>query len=130
VGDRLAIQIRNSSDQRLRVTILNAAASGKVQLLGDQIIDAKAHYVIWKGNTLGNPFRATTPSGAKQGIDRLVAIGTTAFDQDLRYLKVDSKFTDILKRKRSVAKDLDDADADSVPVQQWTASQVAMRCRV
>jgi hypothetical protein len=128
-GELLAIRLRNRSEARLRVTLLNAAASGRVEYLGDQIIDGGAYYMFWRGNTIGAPFEAST-SGAAQGIDRLVAIGTTETGKDLKYLKVDSKFTEILQRSRGgVAKDLGDTDAGSPPVERWTASQVVMRCR-
>jgi hypothetical protein len=128
-GGGLAIRVRNSSNQRLRVTVLNAAASGKVEYLGDQIIDAKAYYIFWNANTLGKPFLATTPKDADQGIDRLVAIGTTESGKDLRYLKLDSKFAEILLRTRGIDKDLSDAASGGPPIEQWTASQVVMHCR-
>ena len=125
-GDGIAIRIRNGSKERLRVTLLNAAASGRVEYLGDQIIDAKAHYNFWNANTLGEPFLATTPKGADQGIDRLVTIGTTEFGKDLRYLKLDSRFADIRTR---ATRDLGDAGSSRPPVEQWTATQVVVRCR-
>jgi caspase domain-containing protein len=128
-GDNVAIRIRNGSNERLTVTLLNAAASGRVEYLGDQIVDAKAHYILWHANTRGNPFLATTPKGADQGIDRLVAIGTTAYGKDLRYLKLDSTFADIFTRTRGVAKDLGDADSSRPPIEQWTATQAVVRCR-
>jgi hypothetical protein len=128
-GDGLAIRVRNSSNERLRVTVLNAAASGRVEYLGDQIIDAKAHYIFWNANTLGKPFFATTPKGVNQGIDRLVTIGTTEFGKDLRYLKLDSAFAAALERTRSVDRDLSDAAAGRSPIEEWTASQVVVHCR-
>jgi hypothetical protein len=65
-----------------------------------------------------------------QGIDRLVAIGTTAYDKDLHYFKLDSRFADILESTRSgVAKDLDDIDSMSPPLEQWTTCHAVLRCR-
>jgi hypothetical protein len=130
VGDKVAIRIRNSSKERLKVTLLNSAGSGRVEYLGEQIIDAKAHFIFWRANTRGEPFPATTPKGVDQGIDRLVAIGTTAYDKDLRYFKLDSRFADILESTRSgVAKDLYDIDSMSPPLEQWTTCHAVLRCR-
>ena len=128
-GDKIAIRIRNSSNERLQVTLLNSAASGRVEYLGNQTIDAKAHFIFWLHNNRGVPFPATTPKGADQGIDRLVAIGTTAYDKDLHYLKLDSRFADILVGARGVDKDLDDPESRSPPLEQWTACHAAVRCR-
>jgi hypothetical protein len=129
-GDLVAMRIRNTSGERLKVSLLNAAASGRVEYLGDQMIDPQAVYVFWRGNTQGRPFPASTPQGATQGIDRLVAIGTTVERTDLRYLKVNSKFAEILARTRGQAdKDLDDEETASPPPEQWTATQAVMRCQ-
>lgn len=129
-GDKIAIRVRNRSNAQLKVTLLNSAASGRVEYLGDQIIDPRAHCVFWHSNTRGRPFSATTPRGADQGIDRLVAIGTNEYGKDLRYLKLNSTFADVLKRNRGgVAKDFADADLQRPPIEQWTANHVVVRCR-
>jgi len=65
--DKVCIRVRNTLSQCLRVTLLNSAACGKVQLLGDQIIDPKSFYVFWADNDLGVPFAMTPPAGATQG---------------------------------------------------------------
>jgi hypothetical protein len=112
------------------VTLLNSSASGRVEYLGDQIVDGRTIHLFWWGNTRGNPFPVSAPPGASQGIDRLVAIGTTAHGTDLRYLKLDSRFVDILAPHRGGAdKDLDDNVLGNPPREQWTATQVVMRCR-
>jgi hypothetical protein len=129
-GDEVAIRVRNTSNERLRVTLLNAAASGKVEYLGDQIIDGKALYVFWAANTRGKAFPVSTPKGSDQGIDRMVALGTTAVDKDLRYLQLNSKFADIIERTRGAAdRDLSDDRASNPPLEQWTATEAVIRCR-
>lgn len=125
-GDPIAFRIRNRSDQQLRVALLNAAASGQVQYLGDAILDARTMTVFWNGNTRGKPFPAGTPSGATQGIDRLVVIGTTALDQDLRYLKLTSKFADLLTRAAGVGRDFGNDDTAGPPLELWTATQTVV----
>jgi hypothetical protein len=129
-GDEVAIRVRNTSNGRLKVTLLNAAASGKIEYLGDQIVDGKALYVFWAANTRGKAFPVSTPKGADQGIDRIVALGTTALGTELRYLQLNSKFADIVERTRGAAdKDLGDDHSSNPPLEQWTATQAVIRCR-
>ena len=129
-GDRIAFRVDNRSSARLKVTLLNAAASGRVELLGEQVIEPRAYAVFWRANTRGEPFSATVPAGASQGIDRLVAIGTDEFGGDLRHLRVDSTFAEVLTRHRSgITKDFFGDVARGRPlVELWSAHQVVVRC--
>jgi hypothetical protein len=128
-GDEICIRIRNTSNQRLRVTLLNAAASGKVQLLGDGIIDGGSFYVFWAGNDLGFPFEMTPPEGATQSIDRLVAFGTTAFEKDIGYLRLDTTFAEIAdpERRHGTPKDINDHRTSNPPPEQWTVTETIIR---
>jgi hypothetical protein len=75
------------------------------------------------------------PPDKQQGIDRLVAIGTTGMGRDLGYLRVNRRFSDILSivrgEVRDVVKDIgDDSDTrNSPPVERWTAAAVVIRTR-
>ena len=124
-GDRVAIRVRNTSNERLEVTLLNAAASGKVEYLGVQNIDPKSYLIFWDANSIGTPFTSATPEGTDQGIDRLVAIGTNRDGTDLRYLTLDATFAEVIERTR----DFKDLGSRGTPVELWTATQVVMRCR-
>ena len=126
-GDNFCIRVRNTSRKHLRVTLLNSAASGKVQLLGEQEIDPNSFYVFWAQDNLGTPFSMTPPSGATQGIDRIVAIGTTALGRDISYLRVDATFADIANATRGTGRDIDDNATSSPPAEQWTATQTVVR---
>ncbi|CCE08080.1 hypothetical protein BRAS3843_2560029 [Bradyrhizobium sp. STM 3843] len=126
-GDNFCIRVRNSSREHLRVTLLNSAASGRVQLLGDQEIDPNSFYVFWVQNNLGIPFSTTLPSGATQSIDRIVAIGTTALGRDLSYLRVDARFADVANATRGAGRDIEDNTTSSPPAEQWTATQTIVR---
>jgi len=134
-GTRVCFRVRNTSHEQLRVTLLNSAASGKVQLLGDQVIGPYSDYVFWAGGALGRPFAMTLPQGKQQGIDRLTAIGTTALSKDLGYLRVNRKFADILAvtrgTSRDTAKDIgDEEDArTNAPVEQWTSASAVLTTR-
>jgi hypothetical protein len=125
-GAPVCFRVHNTSTERLRVALLNSAASGRVQVLGDAVIDARSAYVFWAQSTLGKPFRMTVPPGRRQGIDRMVAIGTTAMGKDLGYLRVERRFADILNPMRSSFKDLGGA---APPRDRWTATQVIVKTR-
>src|SRR5262249_14031110 len=87
-GTRVFFAGRNHSAFRLRVTLVNAAASGKVQFLGDQVLDANTRREFWAPGAMGVPFKMVLPPDLDRGLDRLVAIGRTATAHDLDYLRV------------------------------------------
>jgi hypothetical protein len=133
VGARVCFEVRNHSAHRLRVTLVNSAASGKVQFLGDETIDANAFHVFWANNDVGMPFELTLPPGLDHGLDRLVAIGRTADAHDLGYLRVDQTFADVanVRRRgpRPVDDDVGDAPPTTPPIEQWTAAQAIIETR-
>src|SRR5262249_10844389 len=120
VGDRFCIHVRNASLRRLRVTLVNCAASGKVECLGDQVIDTRSYYRFWLDNVLGSPFEASEVEGSHRYIDRLVVIGTTRLDKSLKYLGNHLRFSEILSHPREMAA--------GVPalVEEWTATEVVV----
>lgn len=130
-GARICFRVRNTSGVPLLVTLLNSAASGRVQLLGKEVIDVGGAAVIWAGAELGRPFVMTLPPGRPQGIDRLVAIGTTAVGRDLGYLRVDQRFCDVLTptRSREDRISLKDLGCEGPPLEQWTATRAMLRTR-
>jgi hypothetical protein len=128
-GSLVCFAATNQSLHRLRVTLLNSAASGKVQLLGDEIIEPGAQHVFWAGGALGSPFQMTPPRGLERCIDRLVAIGRTSVGHDLSYLRVDRSFAEIVQRSRSASRAAGDRrERDSV-LEHWTASEVVIETR-
>jgi hypothetical protein len=58
-GARLCFRVRNGSREPLRVTLINAAASGHVQIVDEQSIDAGIAHTFWAHNTIGVPFAST-----------------------------------------------------------------------
>jgi hypothetical protein len=126
IGALVCFRVQNTSSTLLRVTLLNSASSGRVQILGDQVIDARGAHVFWPGHVIGRPSAMTLPSHKKQGIDRLTVIGTTALGRSLDYLCVDQRFTDMLAVS---FKDVGDDPRSIVPTEQWTAAQATIRTR-
>src|SRR5262249_39234340 len=83
IATPFCVHVRNASIKQLRVTLVNCAASGLVEFLGDQTIDPRSYYRFWLGNNQGRPFVVSEAAGKRRYIDRMVAIGTTLLDKDL-----------------------------------------------
>ncbi len=126
IGDGFCVQIHNASIRCLRVTLVNCARpAARSELLGDQLIDPRlSYYRFWLRSDQGSPFAASEVQGSRRYIDRMVVIGTTRADEDLRYLRSDVGFSEILARSLGKAKDLG-AHAGTQPlVEKWTATSV------
>lgn len=124
VNDRICIAVHNHSDHNLYVTLMNAAASGQVVLVGTGQIPARGRERFWAGNVLGDPFFALLPDdGRPVGVDRLVAIGTTVAGVDLSHLRLDARFADLARLRRgAVASRGTVPPAASPPVEQYASA--------
>ena len=123
IGTRVCFQVHNRGPRRLRVTLLNSAASGRVQLLGDDVVDPSKAHTFWAHGSLGVPFEMTPPRGKVRCIDRPIAIGRTAMAHDLSYLKTERTFEDILAASRSVHRGMDSRGGDDRDgAEEWTAA--------
>ncbi|HEU4732780.1 MAG TPA: caspase family protein [Kofleriaceae bacterium] len=110
-GDaRLCVRVANRSPRRLRVTLVDSAATGAVRMLGDQVIDAHTSDVMWPHGRPGTPLPVAPPSGQPRWIDRLTAIGRAAIAMDLGHLRVDRTFVETVGRA-SGSPDSSDASA-------------------
>ena len=128
-GETICFQVLNRSSEPLRVSLINAAASGCVRLLGDQEIDPNRAHVFWAQSKLGNPFRMSVPPGKTHCIDRVVAIGRSALDHRLDYLAVETGFDQVLQRSRSGGKTIEDGEVDTGKLDYWAATEVVIETR-
>jgi hypothetical protein len=126
-GAKVCFSVHNRSPHPLKVALVNVAASGKVQLIDDQEIDPGKVYTFWANNNLGSPFTMKPPLGVAHCIDRVVAIGRTKMDSDLRHLCVEESFAEIVRRTRG--RDLDDGTDKTATLERWTAAQVILETR-
>ncbi|HEY0190446.1 MAG TPA: caspase family protein [Kofleriaceae bacterium] len=128
-GARYCIRARNTSRSRLRVTLVAAASTGQVQLLGDQVVDADTAYVFWHRNQAGAPFTVSAQGSRPRTADRLIAIGRAALATDIGYLRLDAGFADILNPARTRDRP-DSAAHKAVPAPEpWTAAQLVIEVR-
>jgi Caspase domain len=122
-GDLVCFVVENTAEVTLRVTLLDCAASGRVQVLGEKALPARTKHVFWAGATLASPFRVSLTDARRAGVDRLVAIGATSTTASLAYLANRTSFAELLARTRgmrgSVAR-------GGVP-ELWTSATTALR---
>jgi hypothetical protein len=121
-GDRYCIRVRNRSSHRLYVTVLNAAASGCVEYLGDAPIGGGGLHTFWLDGALGDPFEASVTTGRPVGLDRIVVIGTTEAGRSLRFLEEKLRFADILDPPPEVTRNL----VLRTPPAAWTSQVTAI----
>jgi Caspase domain len=143
-GARVCFEVRNHSAHSLRVTLVNSAASGKVQFLGDTTIAANEFHTFDGGNREG-AFQMVLPPGLHHGLDRLIVIGRRNA-HDLGYLRVDRTFADVVNAAREALAgprivtrggDQDHrplvappgARQTTSPLEQWTVAQAIIETR-
>jgi hypothetical protein len=128
-GATICFQVLNRSPEPLRVSMINAAASGCVRLLGDQEIDPNHAHVFWAQNKPGNPFRMSLPAGKTHCIDRVVAIGRSALDHRLDYLSIETGFDHVLQRSRGGGRTIEDGEIDTGKLDYWAATEAVIETR-
>jgi hypothetical protein len=117
-GDLVCIAVHNDSEHDLYVTLIDAATSGRVRVLGTGQIPARSRERFWLDNNLGHAFHVTLPDGQDLGVDRLVAIGTTVAGMDLGHLRQDLSFA-----QYRTFRDRDLRPVESkTPVEQYTSA--------
>ncbi|HET9624377.1 MAG TPA: hypothetical protein VFP84_23555, partial [Kofleriaceae bacterium] len=116
----LYVQLHNTSHERLRVTLVCATSSGRVELLGDRVIDAGTTEQFGRGDA---PLRLTLPPGKQRGVDRLIAIGTPALAKDLGHLRLDATFAQALDATRARSPRDTTLHRPAPAPEQWTAAQ-------
>jgi hypothetical protein len=121
-GDLLGVAVYNHSGRDLHVTLVDAAPSGRVFLLGTGQIPAHGRERFWSTNILGTPFEASLPAGQPVGVDRIIAIGTTGSRVDFGHLVQETGFADLVRVDRGFGhRDLG-APAPSPPAEQYTSA--------
>ncbi|XXT25267.1 caspase family protein [Sorangium sp. So ce429] len=96
-GDSYCIQVDNTSDIDLWVTLVNCDSDGRVGLYASRyLIAKKSRATFWSASgVLGDPMGATLAMGQSLGVDRFVAIATTNEKASLEHLKRETSFAEI-----------------------------------
>jgi len=137
------VKVLNSSTYHLHVTLLACSSGGLVEYLSDALVRDNASHVMWVRDKLGQPFEAwpdKRPANALGGaqpnfvIDRIIAIGTTKPDVDLRYLTVDKLVQTVvdenLSTRGGIKGQLPQEEESAAPAELWTATVMPIRIKL
>jgi uncharacterized caspase-like protein len=127
-GFRTCLVAGNTFGSPLFVTVLDATATGLVQILGDVTLQPGDHQAIWKGAQQRVPFNMRPGAGRAGSVERLLVIGTTRPGVSLAGLRVDhtvQEVVDVNSRLRGEPRI--PSSAGSGPVELWTALTVPVR---
>jgi hypothetical protein len=111
-GFAFCVKVANNSSYPLNVTLLNCSAAGTIEYLSDALLRDRSAHVMWLDNTLGRPFEAGAdelPAVTSDGslptytTERMIAIGTTRPDVDLRFLTLDDRVQDVVEAHLSTS---------------------------
>ncbi|HEY0558023.1 MAG TPA: hypothetical protein VGG20_27485, partial [Thermoanaerobaculia bacterium] len=111
------------SGSLLYVTVLNCTGSGRVEYLGDVEVPAGSPQVVWREGILGSPFDPAVGVDKSSVVDRLVVVGTTLPDRDLRFLESDVSFAEVIEGDR----DARNRSVPNFPAEKWTAEMITLR---
>jgi caspase domain-containing protein len=136
-GAGVCVYVRNRSKRRLSVGLFDASADGRVQLLGDEIIEPDQFHVFWAQSNLGKAFKMTLDNGTSRARDRLVAIGRTSTAFPLEHLRNSKTFASVVASCKSAAdgdlaaKGMGDgrdlvAGCTAAATERWTAAQAVI----
>ena len=136
-GAGVCVYVRNRSKRRLSVGLFDATADGRVQLLGDEIIEPDQFHVFWAQSNLGKAFKMTLDNGTSRARDRLVAIGRTSTAFPLEHLRSTRSFASVVASYKGLvdddlaAKGMDDgrdlvAGSTAAATERWTAAQAVI----
>lgn len=130
-GAAVCVCVRNTTNDRLQVTLFDVTGAGDVQQLDDQVIEPKALHVFWRSGN--EPYRLWLDEGVKWSRDRLVAIGRSS-QYPLDHLCVSQTFAEIVARGHTKGAD-DGADkrmggaCGGGPTKLWMAAQKVIDIR-
>lgn len=127
-GGVICVAVRNRTQEELQVTLLNVAADGRVQLLGEASVARWQRHVFWARERLGVGFKMRLVAGEARSRDRFVVIGRTARDHDLRNLLVAETFQQVqtAAQKGAATRPVDDSGDLSISLDRWTAAQAVV----
>jgi hypothetical protein len=128
-GFRACLVVASTYTAPLNVTVLNATATGLIQILGDVTLNPGDQQTIWKGTQQRVPFPMRPGPGRAGEVDRLLVIGTTRSDVSLTGLRVDRTVQEVVNVNSGLRGEprLGGAAGAGAPVELWTALTVPVR---
>lgn len=123
-GQPLCFSVENRSSEPIFAQVINCSASGKVEILGPTQLEIAPgrRQAFWLRGHLGRPFPCRVSAGRVSNVERLVVVGTTKPEVDLRCLQVKESFDDAISApRREMALEEDE------PGERWTATLVTAK---
>lgn len=118
------IRLANNSEVPLKVALLNCGAEGRTQHLEAVTVAPGQTHVFWFDGNLGSPFHFAPMAGHPISLEHFVAIGTTAYDTDLRHMDMDESATFAGVLANRVV-----SGPSAKPPERWTAARATVRIR-
>ena len=129
-SDRICFEVTNLFERELQVTLMNCAASGRVVVLNDVVLEGNSRGRFWLHKTIGTPFIPKVPAGMPIGVERLVVIGTTNRNFKLGHLATETTFQQVLDASREVTRSIRPAAQRAAPhVDQYTSTILTLFVR-
>jgi hypothetical protein len=128
-GTTFCIEARSTLAEPLYLSVFDCGAAGQVQYLGDVPLGGADRQLLWRSGEIGRPFIAD-PDFPRGGLDRLVALATTAPDRPLVSLGTASTVQEIVDanlRTRGAPRSALGESIEASPVNRWTAVTVPLR---
>jgi hypothetical protein len=124
-GHPVCVVIENRSPTRLYANLINCAASGRVEILGQTQLEIppRRRQAFWLRGLLGKAFPCSLPKGRSSGVERLIAVATTVPDVDLSFLRQTASFEEAIQTGTKKSKLLDEPE----PLELATATLVTMK---
>ena len=122
-GQPLCFSVENRSSTPVFAQVINCAASGRVEILGQTQLEVAPwrRQTFWMRGHLGRAFSCRVSAGRSSNVDRLIVVGTTSPEVDLGYLRVKESFDEAMRAaRRDMLRD-DDESAE-----RWTATVTAI----
>jgi hypothetical protein len=141
-GYRFCVHISNQSRHRLQVALFDCTSGGVADLLSDAVLRPGASHVMWLDGRIGVPMGAYAdamplldPAAPPPFVtDRLIAVGTSRPDADLRHLMVEGTVQKVVEDNLPQKGMRGDEDrggrppaANNAPAELWTATIVPVR---
>ncbi len=125
-ANRVAFRVTNSSTSRLKVFLFHCAPEGYAAKRGEEVVAPGRTHVFWRNWDQRRFFTFQPPKGTSVGIERLVAIGTTAVEKSLDHLDMDPKhnFESVLDQ---ATRGIGDREDDYPPPEYWTSARATLR---
>jgi hypothetical protein len=127
-GQPVCFSVENRSSAPLYAQVINASASGKVEILGATQLEIAPwrRQAFWLRGHLGRAFPCRVSAGRVSSVERLIVVGTTSPEVDLGTLRVKESFEEAIRATLGGTRGEMKPDEEE-PAERWTATLVTVK---